>query len=132
MTMTKDYPILKFPVWLNPTTKVNINGYLISEWLAVTYTDPRCKSISIINCYGYEVTKVRFETFDDGIQFAHFLAEHYQDYFMLWYENQKADVPGLTRYTIQHGLDLYDIFSKFDSLVITFQDVMDEYTRYNS
>ena len=92
-------------------------------------TSESFKYFRVYNCFGYPVTDLRFVSFDDVNKFAEFLVEHYQEYFILWYENPKFDVPGLTRYTIPEGLKLYAIFKKFSNQVIRFEDIKNEYTR---
>ena len=125
--MKMDYPLVRgIKIYTNRVMFTKTTGYVIGDWLVAGITDSRCESFKVYNCYGYPVTNVKFIDFSSAIKFAELLIDRYEYYFMLWNENEQADVPGLTRYTIPNGLKLYDIFQKFDNQIITYKDIEKE------
>lgn len=130
MIMTINYPSVNFKSFLNQTQTFNNVGYLIGEYLSVGWTNSLYQSISIFNQYGYKVVPVSFLAWDDAVQFAELLDQHYKDYFILWNDNQQANVPQLTRYTIPDGERLHDVIKHFSGKNISYKEFMDEYTRF--
>lgn len=126
MTMmnTQQYPQEMMKVYLNPVMTFKTIGILVKN-LTVGWTDSRLQSVRIYNIYGFPVTDVLFKSFEDGVMFAEFLNKHYEDYFLLWQDNNKADVPGLTRYTIKNGLKIYAVLEELAGKVCTFDEIME-------
>ena len=107
-------------------------GYAVGDWLMTGATNSNRDSYRVYNCYGHPVTNVKFQTFDDVNKFAELLINKYDEYFILWWENPKADVPGLTRYTIPNGLALYDVFQKFDNKITSYKEIQNELCKFSN
>ena len=117
-----DYPQIEAKVYMNQVATFKTVAYSIGN-LVVGWTDSRLQSVSVYNAYGYRVSDVSFRTWEDAEQFAKFLIQHYENYFLLWEDNKQADVPGLTRYTIEDGLKIYGVLEELEGKVVTFKDV---------
>lgn len=128
-TQTIDYPIINFNIFLNRIAKTKTEGYAIQDWLCVGWSDSQCKSIQIYNCFGYRVTTLRFAAWNDAVQMAQFLDEHYGEYyFNLWEDDPKANIPQLTQYSIPNGTILYQILeNKHVNQLVEYEDMMREY-----
>lgn len=63
------------------------------------------------------------KSWEDAVKFAEFLNNHYKNYYLLWQDNNQADVPGLTRYTIENGLKIYDALEQLSGKIVTWDEI---------
>lgn len=120
------YQEVKFIARLNETVTMKTVGMIIDEDLMVGWHQVG-KTYAVYNQFGYRVVNLIFKNLDCVISFAKKFKEIYGEYLILWYDDPKARIPELTRYTIPHGMETLEVINSLVGEPITYSQFEEAY-----
>lgn len=92
-----------------PSIGKRARALMVGEWLRVSYADAEMENYRVYNLYGWPALPITFAKLVDALSVAEWLDKVYGEFFPIWEEYPKADIPAITKWTVKNGVDLYEM-----------------------